>query len=64
VPAPTAADPRLRVLNLCGALEDRDPPVVMGPMEAGAAADELLNFLDRHGYLDAAESGATPASAG
>jgi electron transfer flavoprotein beta subunit len=64
VPAPTAADPRLRVLDLCGALEDRDPPVVMGPMEAVAAADELLNFLDRHGYLDAAESGATPASAG
>jgi electron transfer flavoprotein beta subunit len=64
VPAPTAADPRLRVLDLCGALDDRDPPVVVGPMDAGTAADELLGFLDRHGYLDAVESAATRASAG
>jgi electron transfer flavoprotein beta subunit len=64
VPAPAAADPRLRVLDLCGALEDRDPPVVVGPMDAGVAADELLAFLDRHGYLEAVESGAAPASTG
>ncbi|MGB7052726.1 MAG: mycofactocin-associated electron transfer flavoprotein beta subunit, partial [Acidimicrobiales bacterium] len=30
VPGPAAADPRLRVLELCGALEDRDPPVIVG----------------------------------
>jgi electron transfer flavoprotein beta subunit len=64
VPAPAAADPRVRVLDLCGALEDRDPPVVVGPMDAGAAADELLAFLDRHGYLEAVESGAAPVSTG
>jgi electron transfer flavoprotein beta subunit len=52
------------VLDLCGALEDRDPPVVVGPMDAGVAADELLAFLDRHGYLEAVESGAAPASTG
>jgi electron transfer flavoprotein beta subunit len=52
VPAPAAEDPRLRVLALCGALEQRDPPVVVGPVDAAAAADELLSFLDRHGYLE------------
>jgi electron transfer flavoprotein beta subunit len=52
VPAPPADDPRLRVLALCGALEQRDPPVVVGPVNAGAATDELLSFLDRHGYLE------------
>lgn len=64
VPAPAASDPRLRVLDLCGALEDRDPPVVVGPIDAGAAADELLAFLDRHGYLEAVEADAARASSG
>jgi electron transfer flavoprotein beta subunit len=52
------------VLDLCGALEDRDPPVVVGPMDAGAAADELLAFLDRHGYLEAVQSDPAPVSTG
>ncbi len=64
VAAPAAADPRVRVLDLCGVLEDRDPPVVLGPMDTGAAADELLAFLDRHGYLEAVQSGAAPVTTG
>ena len=50
VPGPEAADPRLRVLELTGALDDREPPTIIGPLEPGEAADELLAFLTRHGY--------------
>jgi electron transfer flavoprotein beta subunit len=64
VPAPTATDPHLRILDLCGALVERDPPVVLGPLDSGAAADEFLGFLDRHGYLEKLEPGAASAGAG
>ncbi len=52
VPAPEGADPRLRILALTGALVSHDPPTVVGPVGSGEAADELVDFLVRHGYLD------------
>lgn len=51
VPGPTASDPRLRLLALTGALDEHDPPTVVGPVGASEAADVLLAYLDRHGYL-------------
>jgi electron transfer flavoprotein beta subunit len=51
VPAPEADDPRLRLLALTGALVAHDPPTVVGPIDAPGAADALLEFLNRHGYL-------------
>jgi electron transfer flavoprotein beta subunit len=50
VPAPAAATPRARVLALTGALRDREPPTVIGPLGAADAADALLGYLARHGY--------------
>ncbi len=51
VPAPDAADPRLRLLALTGALVAHEPPTVVHPADAAGAADALLAFLHRHGYL-------------
>jgi len=45
-----------RTLELTGALVARTPPIVVGPLSPGQAADELLGYLRRHGYL--ADSGA------
>ena len=42
-----------RTLELTGALVERTPPTVLGPLSAGQAADELLGYLRRHGYLGA-----------
>ncbi|HEV3282471.1 MAG TPA: mycofactocin-associated electron transfer flavoprotein beta subunit [Acidimicrobiales bacterium] len=52
IPAPTGPDPRTRVLALTGALVAHDPPTVVGPVEAPAAADALIHFLVSHGYLE------------
>jgi electron transfer flavoprotein beta subunit len=52
IPAPTGRDPHTRVLALTGALVAHDPPTVVGPVDAPAAADALIDFLVRHGYLD------------
>jgi electron transfer flavoprotein beta subunit len=52
LPAPDSEDPRLRLLALTGALVAHEPPIVVGPVDAGEAADELLGFLVRHGYLE------------
>jgi electron transfer flavoprotein beta subunit len=41
---------RERLLALTGALVTREPPRIVGPLDAGAAADELLAYLARHGY--------------
>ncbi len=60
VPGPDSDDARARVLALCGALESREPPVVIGPLPPSEAADELLDFLGRHGYLPAGDAGALP----
>jgi len=52
LPAPPEADPRLRLLALTGALVAHDPPTVVHPADAAEAADVLLAFLIRHGYLE------------
>jgi electron transfer flavoprotein beta subunit len=52
LPAPHDADPRLRLLTLTGALVAHDPPTVVQPLDAAEAADVLLAFLARHGYLE------------
>jgi electron transfer flavoprotein beta subunit len=51
VAPPEEDDPRLRLLALTGALVAHDPPTVVGPVDAPAAADALLDYLHRHGYL-------------
>ena len=51
LPAPADADPRIRLLALTGALVAHEPPTVLEPADAGEAADVLLAFLARHGYL-------------
>ena len=53
IPAPEGHDPRLRLLALTGALVAHDPPTVVHPADAAEAADVLLSFLARHGYIDA-----------
>lgn len=62
LPAPDGDDPRQRLLSLTGALVAHEPPAVEYPVDAAEAADLLLDFLSRHGYLDpGATAGATPA---
>lgn len=52
LPAPRDPDPRLRLLALTGALVAHEPPTVVEPADASEAADVLLRFLARHGYLE------------
>ena len=47
---PPAGDPHDRLLALTGALSTREPARVVGPVDADAAADELLEYLRRFGY--------------
>jgi electron transfer flavoprotein beta subunit len=47
-------------LSLTGALVAHEPPTIIGPVGASEAADALLAFLARHGYLDDDQAG--PAS--
>jgi electron transfer flavoprotein beta subunit len=61
LPEPTGTALR-RTLELTGALVPRTPPTVLGPLSPGQAADELLGYLRRHGYL--AENDQGSASAG
>ncbi|RRO18025.1 putative mycofactocin-associated electron transfer flavoprotein [Saccharopolyspora rhizosphaerae] len=49
-PPPSGHSAHQRVLELTGALVDRTPPTVVGPLDAAEAADELLSYLERHGY--------------
>jgi electron transfer flavoprotein beta subunit len=51
VAAPAGAA-RERLLALTGALVAHDPPTIVGPVGAAEAADALLDFLGRNGYLD------------
>lgn len=61
VPAPASEDARQRVLALTGALDRHDPPTLVGPVGATEAADVLLEYLARHGYLeDRGTPGTTP----
>jgi len=50
LPGPSGTALR-RTLELTGALVQRTPPTVLGPLEPAQAADELLAYLRRHGYL-------------
>ncbi|MHB1713141.1 MAG: mycofactocin-associated electron transfer flavoprotein beta subunit, partial [Acidimicrobiales bacterium] len=61
VPAPDSPDPRLRLLALTGALTNRYPPIVVGPIDTAGAADALVAFLVRHGYLPDAPGAPEPA---
>jgi len=61
-PAPSDADPRLRLLALTGALVAHDPPTLLQPDSPAEAADILLEFLARQGYRQQAgqlETGGT-----
>lgn len=49
VPAPTGTA-RERLLGLTGALSEREPPTVVGPIGAEEAAGLLLSYLDRNGF--------------
>jgi electron transfer flavoprotein beta subunit len=54
VPSGTALH---RMLELTGALVERTPPTVLGPLSPEQAADELLGYLRRRGYLAAGDPG-------
>jgi len=41
-----------RLHELTGALTEQTPPTVIGPLDPGQAAEELLGYLRRHGYLE------------
>ncbi|MCU1600810.1 MAG: Electron transfer flavoprotein alpha/beta-subunit [Frankiales bacterium] len=56
LPAPTGSS-RERLLALTGALLSHEPPTVIGPVDASGAADALLEFLARNGYLSEARTG-------
>jgi electron transfer flavoprotein beta subunit len=62
IPPPDSAAPRQRLLSLTGALVAHDPPTIIGPVDAPEAADALLAFLDRHGYLGDGNGPAEPES--
>jgi electron transfer flavoprotein beta subunit len=51
VPPPSGATARERLTTLAGALVHHEPPTVVGPLGAPEAADVLLAFLRRHGYV-------------
>src|SRR6266702_7708829 len=46
-----------RLQLLTGAIVERTPPTVLGPLSPGQAADELLWYMRRHGYLAAGDPG-------
>ena len=56
LPGPSGSALR-RTLELTGALVERTPPTVLGPLPPGQAADELLGYLHRRGYLGAGDPG-------
>ncbi len=62
LPAPHDDDPRLRLLDLTGALVDHEPPTVVEPADAVEAADVLLAFLARHGYVEDGSDGTDVAT--
>jgi electron transfer flavoprotein beta subunit len=54
LPGPTGTALR-RTLELTGALVQRTPPTVVGPLPPDKAASELLAYLHRCGYLSAGD---------
>jgi electron transfer flavoprotein beta subunit len=56
VPPPTGpARERVLALTGAGALSSHEPPRIVGPIDPEGGAEELLDFLGRHGYLGRAE---------
>lgn len=53
LPPPTGSTPRLRVLDLTRALQAPTSSTVVGPLSPAQAADELLAYLERNGFLAA-----------
>lgn len=51
VPPPAGATPRARLLALTGALVAHEPPTIVHPATPAEAADTLLAYLARGGYL-------------
>ncbi len=51
VPPPEGAAARQRLMELTGVLVAHEPPTIVGPVDAAGAADALLAFLERNGYL-------------
>jgi electron transfer flavoprotein beta subunit len=58
VAPPSGTDPMDRLRVLTGAATVHEPPTVVGPVDAGEAADVLLDFLRLHGYLQLPDLGA------
>lgn len=52
-----------RLAQLTGISVTREAPIAVGPLDPPAAADALLEFLARTGYLDAPSQCGDPASA-
>lgn len=50
LPPPTGATPLRRMLELTGALEKPTSSTVVGPLSPARAADELLAYLEQHGF--------------
>lgn len=63
LPPPAASTAHHRILELTGALVERTPPTIVGPLPAPEAADALLAYLHRHGYLIHEQPCANPSPA-
>jgi electron transfer flavoprotein beta subunit len=50
--APPVGTSRDRLLALTGALSEREPPRIVGPLDPVEAADELIGYLSRSGYTE------------
>jgi electron transfer flavoprotein beta subunit len=57
VAPPTGGNARARLMELTGALVAHDPPTIVGPVDAPGAADALIAYLTRNGYLAAPPTG-------
>ncbi len=56
VPPAPVGSPRERLAALSGVLTHREPPAVIGPVDAGRAARELMDYLRRSGCVPQAGS--------
>ncbi len=61
VDPPRSTDPLQRVVSLAGIRTIHDPPTVHVTDDPADAADVLLGFLQRHGYLDQPETAPGPS---
>jgi electron transfer flavoprotein beta subunit len=56
VPPAPAGSARERLSALSGVLSRHEPPAMIGPVDAGRAARELVDYLRRSGYVSQADS--------